>query len=266
MNIYIFALIVYNGKSIVVFLYDLDIDIDSREEKKIGIKVFIMWVTLSLLVACLYFLCNAIHYGLQNSILLNCIYFLENIILAINYICLHSMMAYFCYAMQQKLADLQRKFTNLKQLPNLFRQLLVIQNYVKIFDQFYNNYLFFMIMLLFFTCVSNLTILYFDRFKTMPWSIVCIFETLSNIFLFCYLSNKINKSYIGIINKYEQLQLLMDDTQLIQFKHSLVSRLYSLRDDMCFTAFNLYPINMKTFLSILSMIVTFSVIIIQTHD
>ena len=187
------------------------------------------------------------------------------IIISSNYVCLISIMAYFCYVTQQRLADLQNNFTSLQLLPNIFKELLVIQRNVKIFVQFYNKYLFLIIILYSFQCVSSLTILYFDRFKTMFGPISAVFESLSLIFIYCYLSDKVDKAYLTIINKYEQLQSKMSDSQLDQFNHCLVSRLYSLRDDMCFTAFNLYPINMKTFMSILSTIVTFTVILIQTR-
>ena len=76
----------------------------------------------------------------------------------------------------------------------------------------------------------------------------------------------LDKSYVNIINKYEQLQLIMAERQLDQLNHCLVSRLYLMRDDMCFTAINLYRINMKAFMSILSSIITFAVIIIETGD
>ena len=136
---------------------------------------------------------------------------------------------------------------------------------MKQFNQFYNKYLFCIITLWSFECTSNLTILYYDRFETMAYPIPSIFESLVQIFLYCYLSDKIYKTYVSIINKYEQLQLKMLDSELGQFNHCLVNRLYSLRDDICFTALDLYPINMKTFISILSLIITFTVIFIETH-
>ena len=174
-------------------------------------------------------------------------------------------MSYFCYVIQQHLVDLQREFTFHNQLPNIFKQLLIIQNYVKKLDQFYNKYLFCIIVLCSVECVSSLTILYFDRCKTMPWVLASIFESILQILIYCYLSDRIYNSYMNIINKYEQLQLEIHETNLGHLNHCLVNRLHSLRDDMCFTAFNLYPINMKTFMSILSMIITFTVILIQTH-
>ena len=266
-NVYAFLLIQFRGKTILEFLYDIDINID--KERKIGIKAIVLQITVTFLLSLLYFLCYLKEIYFQNNILINFGHFLIIIILFSNYLSLLSLMAYFSYVIQERLTDLQNEFISLQQLPNIFKQLFVIQSYVKKFDQYYNKFLFIIIIIYSFECIDNLTILYFDRYKTMFCPIPTIFESLLSIFIFCYLSDKIYKSYLSIINEYEQLQLKMLDTQLVQFNHSHqihFIRLYLLRDDMCFTAFNLYPLNMKTFMSILSTIITFTVILIQTRD
>ena len=264
-NVYVFLLIQFKGKSILIYINDLDIDIDSKIEKKIGIKAIVIQLTLTLLLTLIFFLCSRLFNDIQKNILFVFAYFIITIYNTSNYLNLLSIMAYFCYLIQQRLSGLEDEFISLEQLPKIFKHLLVIQRHVKKLDQIYNKYIFILIIFYSFECISNLTILYFDRYNTMFCPIPAIFESLISIFLFCYLSDKIDKAYVSIINKYEQLQLKMHDTQLGQFNYCLISRLYSLRDDLCFTAFNLYPINMKTFMSILSMIITFTVILIQTR-
>ena len=264
-NVYVFLLIQFKGKSILIYFNDLDIDIDSKLEKKIGIKAIVIQFSLTILLTLLFFFCSGLFNDIQNNILFVFIYFVITIYNLSNYLNLLTIMAYFCYLVHQRLTDLQNEFSSLQQLPKIFKHLLVIQQHIKKLDQYYNKYIFILIIFYSFECISNLTILYFDRYTTMFCPIPAIFESLISIFMFCYLSDKIDKTYVSIINKYEQLQLKMHDTQLSQFNHCLVSRLYSMRDDMCFTAFNLYPINLKTFMSILSMIITFTVILIQTR-
>ena len=264
-NVYVFLLMFFKGKAILVFLYDMDINIDSKIEEKIAIKAIILQVSLTLTVTLSFSLSLIIFYGIQNKILKNLINLMVDIITSNNLLCLLSIMAYFCYIIQKKLAVLQNKFTSLNQLPAMFKNLLIIQNYVRNFDAFYNKYLFCVIVLWSFECISSLTTLYFDRFQTMVWPIEGIMESLLLIFLFCYLSNIMYQGYMNIINRFEHLQLSIHENNLGHFNHCLVIRLYSLRDDMCFTAFNLYPINMKTFMSILS-VITFTVILVQTRD
>ena len=266
LDVYVFALMLFKGKAILVFLYDMDINIDSRIEKNIGIKVIILQIIVTLIVALPSYLSAIMFLGIRIEIFKNFTYLVENIIMTSIFICLLSMVAYFCFVIQQRLADLQKEFTSLTQLPNLFKKLLIIQSYMKKFDQFYNTYLFCSIVFCSCECVSSLTILYFDHGKTIPWPIGAINESLLQIFIFCYLSDRIDKSYMNIIDKFEHLQLEVHENSLGHFNHYIVNRLYSLRDDMCFTALNLYPLNIKTFMSILSLIITFSVILIQTHD
>ena len=265
-NLYIFAFVQCRAKSILVFLYDMDIDIDSDIEKRIAIKSIFIQVTVTLIVSLLFFLCSTIFYGVKDKILYNCALLLDLILIQNYFFILISMMAYFCYTIQQKIKDLEMEFISNSKLSKIFKQLLIIQTNVKKIRQLYNQFLFIYFILLSFECLGSLTILYFDRLKTMPWPIAGIFSSLTQLFTCFYLSDRIDKSYVTLIDKYEQLQLLISERQLEQLNHCMVRRLYSMRDDMCFTAINLYRINMKTFLSILSSIITFAVILIQASD
>ena len=62
--------------------------------------------------------------------------------------------------------------------------------------------------------------------------------------------------------KSKQLEI---NSPVYHIDYAMLNRLYSLRDELCFTAFNLYKINTKTFMSIMSLIITFTVIVIQTN-
>ena len=229
MNFYVFALIQTKGKAILVFLYDMDIDIDSRIEKNIAIKGIIVQIIFTLFIGSLpFYLCDILIFGIQNVIFKKLTDLFENVIILSNYFCLLSMMTYFCYVIQQNLIDLQKEFISHNQLLGIFKKLLVIQNNVKKFDQFYNKYLFCIIVLCSVECVSSLTILYFHRCKTMPWVLAAIFESILQILIYCYLSDRIYNSYMNIINKYEQLQLEIHETNIGHLNHCLVSRLYSL--------------------------------------
>ena len=51
MNVYVFFLIQFRGKTILVFLHEIDINIESEIEMKIGIKAIILQVTVTLFLA-----------------------------------------------------------------------------------------------------------------------------------------------------------------------------------------------------------------------
>ena len=266
MILYVFSLTLIRGKSIFMFLYDMDIVIDENVEKRIGIKTIVMHITLTLLISQAFFFTEILFAGFEIDSFNIFMYRVMMIFITSSFFSLLSPMAYFCYVIEQKLADIVRGFTSLAQLSAIFKQIILVQSLVKKFNGFYNKYLCLMIMIFSFECVSSLTMLYFDRFSTTYNPIAAIFESLLQIFLFCHFSEKIDKSYARIINKFEQLQLEMGEINLARLDHSLVSRLYSLRQDMCFTASDLYPINTKVYFSITSLIVTFTVILIQTRD
>ena len=231
MNLFVFKLIMFKGKTILVFLNEMEIIIDRELERKIGKKVIIQQIFITLLLTIPFFLCEIIHKDIGKTSVKNLADMLLNICVSNSNFALQSMMWYSCYVIEEKMKEIQTKFTNLKQLSFTFKQLLIIQYYINKFNAFYNRYLFFIIMLYTFNGVSNLTLLYFDRNSTISWLIAAIFESLTQIFIFCYLSKKIKKSYIIIMDKYEQFQFEMHEKNLEQFNHCLVSRLYSLRDE-----------------------------------
>ena len=270
MNIYVFGVQLFRGKTILLFLYDMDLHIDGKIERKIGVKAMIIQITITLFMSLSFILSDiVIDKILKNMI--NDIFpmFFECVLIIItfsSYLSFISIMAYFCFVIEQKFVELHNEFTSLTKLTFIFKQIITIHSCMKKFNEFYKRYLFFMLALFSIQCIKSLTLLYFVSLNTITNSVVSIVESLTNIILLCYLSDKIEKSYASIINKYEQLQLETGEMQLNQVNYCMVNRLYGIRDDMCFTALNLYQINMKTFVSIISMIVTFSVIFIQTRD
>ena len=145
-NVYVFSLIQLRGKNILIFLYKIDINIDSDIERRIGIKAIIIQLTISLIVTLAFLLSTIIFDNINNNnILYNSNFYLGLItgfILSNNFFSLLALLAYFCYVIQQKLIDIEKDFTSLSQLLTIFKQLLIIQNHVKKFRQFYRKFLY----------------------------------------------------------------------------------------------------------------------------
>ena len=191
MNLYVFGLILVRGKSILEFLHYMNIHIDIGIERRIGLKVIIIHLPIVFLMNAALLYCEVILTDTNGHLLNTIFHLLLNILIASSYMCLLSLLAYFSFVIEQKLSEINVKFTSLSELATIFKQILIVQNNVKQFKQFTSGYLFFIILLYSFACVSNLTILYFDRLKTIPSAVVSCFEPLSQIFLFCYLSDKL---------------------------------------------------------------------------
>ena len=166
MILYVFSLTLIRGKSIFMFLYDMDIVIDENVEKRIGIKTIVMHITLTLLISQAFFFTEILFAGFEIHSFNIFMYRVMMIFITSSFFSLLSPMAYFCYVIEQKLADIVKGFTSLAQLSAIFKQIILVQSLVKKFNGFYNKYLCLMIMIFSFECVSSLTMLYFDRFST----------------------------------------------------------------------------------------------------
>ena len=262
---YVFVLLLFKGKNILNFLKELNMKIQPNIEFKIGIKVVVGQILITLLVQSLYPLCRIIFRGVNNySIKNHTIRFIEYTFLENIHSTFISLMVYYCYYIEEYILKLEQNFTSLSQTKSIYHESIKIHNSVKSFSQYFKKVIFILIILSSMCCVTNATIFYFHLGNRLFYTLPAIFECLIRIFIFCIFSNKIESSYSKLLDKFEKLELVSTEQKYSCLYHSFLNRMYSMRDDMCFTAFDLYKINMKTFMEIISLIITFCVILIQT--
>ena len=152
-------------------------------------------------------------------------------------------------------------FKLLNDLGKIF-QLLTKQRKVSLkFDKCTNFYLGISLIVHTFYSIISLYIIYFIDFHEKLTMTYQFLIAITLLFLICFYSNYVQNSCSSIIDKFEDIE---SSSLNICTDHCLVNRLYSIRNDICFTAFNLYKINTKLFIVILVQIVTFGVILIQT--
>ena len=262
---YVFVLLLVKGKHILVFLKDQDMKINPKIEFKIGIKVVVYQVLINLLVESLYPINNIVFGGFDNfSIKDSLISFIEYAVLGNIQATLISLMAYYCYYIEEYILELEQNFCSLSQTEFIHHQAIKLHVSVKRFNEYFKESLFMIIILSSMGCVTNATMFYFHVGSKFHYSLVATFECLIRIFIICIISNKIGSSYNNLIYKFEKIEAKLPEQRYSSLYHSLVNRMYSLKDGMCFTAFDLCKINTKTFMQIFSWIITFSVILIQT--
>ena len=140
---------------------------------------------------------------------------------------------------------------------------------MKKFNKFINQFIGMSITFDSICIITYVNLLYFETLHKLDFSIGGMCECLSLLFIICYFSNKPNHNYNELLDNFEKLELKntkADSVEKVNIDSSIVNRMYSIRDNLCFTAFGLYKINIKTFLSVMSLIITFAVILIQTND
>ena len=261
--IYLFFFCIIRTKKIFELLNDQDIRISYEKERKIGITLIICQIVVLLTIETIYTLTTLFVQGVDKfDILNNLAWFVIYTIVENFQATMLTLLAYLCCFIEEKLRELTENFTSQNQFPAISQQVLRIQYLVKQLDQMTTQFTFYTLMVNAINCVSNVSLLYHDGLRTHDYLIGGIVECICEIFIVCHVSNKICSAMTRLMNKFEMLELGLTQHFI---DHCLIMRFYAMRDDLCLSAMNLYKINIKTFISIMSFIVTFSVIIIQTN-
>ena len=191
--IYLFLFSIIRMKNIFEFLNDQDIRISYRSERKIGLILIISQIGILLITEAIFPLTTLILHGLDKfEVLENLIVFLSFIIVENFQATMITLLAYQCCVIEVKLNELTQNFTSLNKFSTISQQILRIQYSVKGFDQMTTQFTFFSLMVNSINCVSNVALLYHDGLRTDDFVIGDIVECIVEIFLVCYLSNKMS--------------------------------------------------------------------------
>ena len=261
-----FILNLIEGREIVKCLYDQDIEIDATTEKRIVTKILILQfgfiIIDNLSYALIMFFQNGPDHNSYCKLFVNYIIFMLNKNI---HLILLSLLAYQCYVIEEKFHEMTLNFKNLIQFKKLSAQVFKITNLVKQCNTHFNFYLLVTVTYYFVSSINNFTTLYHDRKLTILIDIPWVIEIFLMMFFLCFVSGKIENGYQNFLNKYELLHERHMNINNVDVNYSLINRLYCMKEDLCFTAFDLFKINSKTFMSLVSLIITFTVILIQTE-
>ena len=267
---YCFILLLLRGRKMLALLQGQQFRPEPKTERWIGIKTLIIQIGLTCTVEMVIFpLLRYFKDGHPFSNLGKVGYTIMYTFILNIKMCLIALMMYQSYSIEAELRYMTKNFTSLKQLNAIYDEVLQIQRTMKKFNKFINHFIGMSITFGSICTITYVNLLYFDTIRKIDFSIGGMSECLSLIFIICYFSNKPNHNYNKLLDKFEKLELKNTkagtiDKVVIDF--SIVNRMYSIREDLCFTALGLYKIDIKTFLSIISIIITFAVILIQTND
>lgn len=239
-------------------LNNIDRRLESARSRKVSLVIAAAQIC-SMVIFCLAPLYVVIDdLSLINTIINDIFYFLYlNLKLSVL-----SLMAYQSYAVAQRLQAIADSFVATKQIQLVHKQIQTARNYLKSLDRCLNVVNLMAIVVDSMRAVFVLFTIHFQRATNIGLSCLVLIETLGELIALCLLSNHIQRSYVKLLERLERLESEYSDQSLVDY--ALINRLYSMREDFCFTAFNMYRIDSKTFVTALTQIVTFAVILIQT--
>ena len=249
--------IMYHGTTM---LQILEVQPNSRRANKM-IKLNSFLLLIFLFGTHIYFAVNHTKTHMNRSCL-EILIFCINKFSAFNIeICLFSLIGYQSFTLKAKLEHIFNRFENLSNLSKIFKLLTLQKQDLCNFDKCINLYIGITILVRSFCITISLFEIYFINFNESSQIVYQIFESFMPLSIIFYYSNLIQKSCRKLIDKLDKIET---NSPNICSDHCLVNRLDKIKDDMFFTAFNLYKININTFIVILIQIITFAVILIQT--
>ena len=243
-----FIILLMRGKHILDFLQNQDfITIDSKTERRIGFKILLFQILIPISTTASFLIINFFKNGFKNTLdyhFYSMMFFLDNI-----HIALISLMAYQSFCVTENIRELTENFSSLTNFQHIFTEILEIQKSMKIFDHFFNDYTMYSLFIHSFICVSNFCTLYFEPMGKLEIAVGSILQSALIIISLCIMADRIPRSFTKFINKFEELELEHFKTNKMYTDYNMIyiNRLYSIREELCFTAFNLYKINTKNF-------------------
>ena len=240
--------------------------IKDEKEQNAGIKILILQIALTFALQVPYYIAALIQHffgGRTFTLEYILIFYINCFILLNNKMTIISVMAYMCYNVSHRIDEITENFNSLKNLDNIYREVMQVKNAIKRANKFGSNYHSFIFSINSLIIISCLCVLYIEPMQRLDITLGDTIECISIILIICMMSNKINSNYTKLLEKFEELEEKNFGVNKLSIDHSLVNRLYALKDDMCLTAINLYKINTKTLITILLHIITFTAILIQ---
>ena len=180
--------------------------------------------------------------------------------------CLVSLLAYQSCYVAEILREITRNFYSFETLRETYKKLITLRNEQKSFDNICNKYIFVHVIVQSIKIIITLFTVYFQKTGNIYMFLILLTQSFFEIFILFFISDNVSKAYTRFLKKFEELEprYICETRSDFIDNICLINRLHSMKEDMCFTAFGLYKIDTKTFITILSQIITLSVILIQT--
>ncbi len=257
-----FIFLIIGGK-LIKLLRQISISLEGdMEENQIGI-----WVTFAQFSFSLFYLVlTLIILGLNTKktfqfedILLILAYF----ILLINQSSFLAIIAFDSKLIEKYFKNIIRGKTVIR-LPQILQKLCKIKEHVKHLDDLICFQIFMMICMSIAMEINLICILSIDFNKAFSNAIIGIMNSFLLLIMLCYVCNILPKSIAEFYDFMEKI--ITQSNQTNQFSTHYILLLLNMKQEIGFTALGLVKIRASTFLSILALIISYAVILIQTSE
>jgi len=172
-----------------------------------------------------------------------------------------SLIAYKCCLISQQIKLITQMISHFP-LISIYKCIVKISILIKRFDKIVSHYILIVFIINGFRCISSLCILFIGPQTSLSFSVGSLVESLIMFISLSLVCNVIPYSYNNFL--YE-LQLFYTKNINPIHDNSTLLLIKDMKNELYLTAFGLYNIDLKTLISCLSLILTYSVILIQTN-
>jgi len=218
---------------------------DSNIERKIGIIIIIIQFILSVSIESIYLIVSWIKFHQFNFINILIAFLIPSLIINIQFTFL-SLIAYQSCCVAVKLKEITDNFSTLNEFNRKFHEILNIHELVQKFDSFIYDQNMILLIVNTVNCISYSCLLYIEFNNSLEIAFGGFCESISIILILCLISDTIPRAFNKFIMKFELLEREYSDcnrnvcNNYYSIDYSLINRMYYMRDELCFTAFNLY--------------------------
>jgi hypothetical protein len=235
--------------------------IDSQNERKIGFCFAFIHFTLFFVSKTIFAVLEFI-YSTEGFIVSEFfIHLILHFSVMINVSSIISLIAYESKIISKQIDNFSASFS-LKSLPQVYRFICKTNKFVKKFDSLISFVIFINIFNSSIICVAYLCLIAVQFNNNVLLSIISLTENSLLIMILCYSCDIIPKR----INHFlEEIQELLSTSKNFSFSIDLIQiKMNFILEDIGFTALGLIKINSKTIISVFAVILSYSVVIIQT--
>ena len=253
------------GKSILNVLKNQEIvKIDERYERKVGLYLTITQIVVNIIINLTYFIILSEDINENRSvfeiiILSTTLYLASN--LNSNTI---SLFAYKCFIISYQIQNIH-KFNTKPNLNIIFYKMNIISESVKQFDNLFSCYNFIMLSIYSIICISSICALSLNIYDSIPYEVTNCIVVFVRILSICLISDMIPKSVNKFIDNLNSYRIKTTNTYNLTIDDKLVlNEIKDYENYIYLTLFNIFKLNTNTFISCLSLIITYSIVLIQT--
>jgi hypothetical protein len=160
---------------------------------------------------------------------------------------------------------------SLNKLPEIYRFMCKVNNFVKKFDSLISSSSFMLITNSCVICISHLCLLMIKSEEKFSFfaHIMSFLENILLLFTLCFSCNIIPKRFGILCDKIEESmsEYVTNYSSLYDLNnHLILFKMNSIKQEIGFTAMGLFKINSNTILSVFGLIISYSVVLIQTSQ